>query len=96
MLSENTRPELQLSQSEQFFILFIKKFTEWKRNKSSFIVRNWSRDMHGNKTQDTENLRDCPKVCVKNTDFYVCATAAVSFNSSFFYSRLVTRILLQY
>jgi len=52
--------------------------------------------MHGNKTQDTENFRDCPKVCVKNTDFYVCATAAVSFNISFFYSRLVARILLQY
>jgi len=27
------------------------------------------------KTQDTENLRDCPKVCVKNADFHVNATA---------------------
>jgi len=27
------------------------------------------------KTRDNENLRDCPKVCVKNMDFHVNATA---------------------
>ena len=44
--------------------------------------------MHGNKTQDTENLCDCLKVCVKNTDFRVSTTAAVSFNSSFFFQQI--------
>ena len=50
--------------------------------------------MHGNKTQDTENLRDCPKVCVKNTDFRVCATTAVSFYSSFFLQQISNKNII--
>ena len=63
MLSENTRPEPELSQLEQFFKLFIKKYiyrTETK--KCPFVVRKAMSklvDMRGEKTLDTENFRDC-------------------------------------
>ena len=65
MLSENTRTELELSQSEQFFGLFIKNIRNgnkvrllWERQS-----QNWS--ICVKKTWDTENLHDCPKICVK-------------------------------
>ena len=45
-------------------------------------MRNWSGDMPGKKTRDTENLHDCPKVCVKKADFRINATADYMIHAS--------------
>ena len=67
MLSENTRTELELSQSEQFFGLFIKNIRNGNENKVRLLwerqSQNWS--ICVKKTWVTENLHDCPKICVK-------------------------------